>query len=196
MIKNLLIVALLAVAVNTYAQQTAPMKKSAQVGAYGTFSTGFTSVSGHLSVITGVSGGIFLNKKFMIGAGGYTMANMIKINKTGIDRNWHIWYTGGVFEYVHHSDKKFHWTAGTLIGGGSLSERLVMEDEKDKDKVVDRYGFFVVEPFINAELNINQHIRLFAAGKYRQIMGAGSGGLSNGGMSAPGLYVGIKAGRF
>lgn len=58
----------------------------------------------------------------MIRAGGYTMANMIKINKTGIDRNWHIWYTGGIFEYVDYSDKKFHWTAGALIGGGSLSE--------------------------------------------------------------------------
>lgn len=196
MIKNRLLVALLAAAVNTCAQHTTPVKKSAKPGAYGTFSTGITSISGHLSVTAGISGGIFLNKKFMIGAGAYSMTNMVTINKNGIDKNWYIGYLGGVFEYVHNSDKKFHWSAGTLIGGGGLFEELGTARDRDKDKFVNHHGFFVVEPYINAELNINKYIRLFAGGKYRQIMGAGSGGLSNGDMSAPGLYVGIKAGRF
>ncbi len=166
----------------------------APISAYGTPLGRITAIDGKFAVMTGGYGGVLFNKKLMLGAGGYSLANRIGVEGT-TDHKWGMWYTGAVAEYVHHSDKLFHWSAGALIGGGGISDRTGRD--KGRDIVHNSGGFFVAEPFVNVELNITSYLRLVAGGSYRQILGTPSGmGISDAKLSAPGFHLGIKAGCF
>src|SRR5688500_12247932 len=128
-----------------------------KLGAYGALLGKITTFDDRFAVLTGGYGGVFLNKKVMLGAGAYSMATSHRVDNFNDGRKWNLWYTGGVFEYVHNSDKLFHWSAGALVGGGGVSQRIGYDE--GKDDVFESDGFFVIEPYINAELNITRHIR-------------------------------------
>lgn len=171
---------------------------SKKLSAYGALQGKLTTIDGKLAVITGGYGGVFLNKKILLGAGGYSLTNRVKVNSTD-NREWGLWYTGGVFEYVHNSDKLFHWSAGALVGGGGVSDREDVSSgnkDHDRDIVHASNAVFVAEPFVNAEMNITPYIRLIAGGTYRQILGTGNVGISDGKLSGPSFHLGIKAGIF
>lgn len=168
--------------------------KPSNLGAYGALQGKITAVDGKFAVLTGGYGGVFLNKKILLGAAGYSLANRIDVPGQ-TDRKWGLWYTGAVFEYVFHSDKLIHWSAGTLVGGGGVSQRTVFD--KGRDQVHTSSGFAVAEPFINAELNITPYIRLAAGGSWRQAFGTGDrAGISDAKLSAPAFHLGVKAGLF
>lgn len=167
-----------------------------KVGAYGTAIGKLSYIDGKLAVLTGGYGGILLNKKFLLGAGAYNLTNNMYVPGYTDNRKYNLWYTGGVFEYVHNSDKLFHWSAGTLIGGGGISTRTG-HDHDQRDDVHARSAVFVAEPFVNVEMNITSYLRLVAGGTYRGVFGAGSNvGITDAKLSAPGFHLGIKAGLF
>lgn len=169
----------------------------AHFGAYGAVRGQLSSFNGDLAVYTGGYGGVFLNKKFLLGAGHYNLTNNIR--PAGFsNRKWELWYTGFVFEYVHNSDKLFHWSVGTLVGGGRLSEREYTDLGNDKERKFthSRSRAFVAEPFINAELNVTPWLRVVAGGAYRQVFGLENVALSNQKVSAPSFHLGVKAGLF
>ena len=164
-----------------------------KLGAYGALLGKVSTFDDRFAVLTGGYGGVFLNKKIMLGAGAYSLANEPRVDNYTDGRRWSLWYTGGVAEYVHNTDKLFHWSAGALIGGGGVSQRTGYD--KGRDRVHESNAFFVVEPYINAEVNITRYLRIVAGGTWRQIMGAGST-LPDSKMSAPGFHLGVKAGVF
>lgn len=172
---------------------------SSQLGAYGAVRGQLSSFDGKLAVYAGGYGGVLLNKKFMLGAGHYSLVNNMKVNDQ-TNRKWDFWYTGLVFEYVHNSDKLFHWSAGTLLGGGRLAEREDIGSDRrhDRERTIthSRSGAYVAEPFVNAELNITPWMRIVAGGSYRQVLGLSGVALGNDKVSAPSFHLGIKAGRF
>jgi hypothetical protein len=171
-------------------------KRPSHFGAYGALQGKLSAIDGKLAVITGGYGGVFLNKKILLGAGGYSLANRIKINNTD-NRQVGFWYTGAVVEYVHNTDRLFHWSAGALIGGGGVSDREeIRGDRHDRDRVHASNGVVVAEPFVNAEMNITPYIRLIAGGTYRRVFGAGNVGITDNKLSAPSFHLGIKAGIF
>lgn len=168
--------------------------KPSSFGAYGSAQGKITAIDGKFAVMTGGYGGVFLNKKILLGAAGYSLANRIKVPQQE-DRNWNVWYTGAIVEYVFNSDKLFHWSAGTLLGGGGVSQRT--EYRKGRDDVHVSSGFAVAEPFINAEMNITHYLRITAGGSWRQTFGTSSGvGITDAKLSAPAFHLGIKAGLF
>ncbi|MGX5816968.1 hypothetical protein ACWKWU_02155 [Chitinophaga lutea] len=163
------------------------------VAAYGTAVGKVSTFDGQFAVFTGAYGGVFLNKKFLLGAGGYGLATRHRPDGHS-DRSWGFWYTGAVFEYVHNSDKLFHWSAGALLGGGSISERESFQ--KGRDRVYASSGVFVAEPWVQAEMNVTKYLRVVAGGSYRQTLGAGGVAISNGDLSGPSFQLGVKAGIF
>lgn len=165
-----------------------------KLGAYGALLGRVSTFNDQFAVLTGGYGGVFLNKKIMLGAGAYSMATSPRVDNYNDNRRWNLWYTGGVVEYVHNSDKLFHWSAGALIGGGGISQRIGYD--KGRDDVFESNGFLVAEPFINAEINITSYLRIVAGGTWRQIAGAGNADLSDSKMSGPGFHLGVKAGVF
>lgn len=166
-----------------------------KIGAYGTALGKLSYIDGKLAVFTGGYGGVLLNKKFLFGAGAYSLANNIYVPNYTDNRKYNLWYTGGVFEYVHNSDKLFHWSAGTLVGGGGISTRTGHNEHRDD--VHARSAVFVAEPFVNVEMNVTSYLRIVAGGTYRGVFGAGSNvGITDAKLSAPGFHLGVKAGLF
>ncbi len=190
-------IALLLMMSHTQAQEIQTLSgrtfKPKQFGAYGAGIGTITTVNGDFAVMSGAYGGVFLNKKWLLGAGAKSLANNIRLETP--DRP-HIgfWYTGLVAEYVHNTDKLFHWSAGALVGGGGVSERE--KRGKGKDAVFASSAVVVAEPFVQVEMNITQYLRVFAGGSYRRVFGAGGVNISNEKLSAPGFNLGVKAGLF
>lgn len=176
------------------------------IGAYGTPSVEFASINGKFAVLTGGYGGVFLNKKIMLGAGAYSLVNNIATDITGTDgktQYLNYWYTGLVAEYVHNSDKLVHWSVGALVGGGGVSrrERSFFNDNDNNDHFdkyhnYDRTGFFTAQPFANIELNVWKHIRFDVGASYRFVNGSHTEGTTDNDLSGPSVHAGIKAGIF
>lgn len=175
-------------------------KKKTTVGGYGMATTKFNSIDGEFGVIVGAHGGVLLNKKLMLGVGGYSLVNNIGMPaiNTGAEKQYlSLWYTGLVAEYVHNSDKLVHWTAGALIGGGGVGRRYKWHNDFDDDNhISDASGFFVAEPFANIELNLTKFLRLDVGASYRFVQGSKTTGITDSKLSAPSIQVGIKAGKF
>jgi hypothetical protein len=181
--------------------------KPTKIGAYGVPAANLTSIDGNFAVMTGGYGGILLNRKWMIGAGAYSLANNITstyapTSTPGEKQYLNFWYTGLAVEYIHNTDKLIHWTAGALIGGGAVSRRnkepFDLDDDHDHDhwRTYDRSGLFVAEPFANIELNITSYLRLDLGATYRFVHGSNTPNISDGKLNYPSFHFGIKAGKF
>lgn len=178
---------------------------SSKIGAYGVPAANLTSIGNNFAVMTGGYGGVLLNRKWMFGAGAYSLANNITSTyapsaTTGYKQYLNFWYTGLAVEYTHNTDKLIHWTAGALVGGGAVSRRNKANfDWDDDDKhyhSYDRSGLFVAEPFANIELNVTSYLRLDLGATYRLVLGSNTPNISNGDLSMASFHFGIKAGKF
>lgn len=196
--KLLTLFALLALTAASQAQDMQTLAgRSIKPKTFGAYGQGFgtiSAVNGDFAVFTGAYGGVFLNKKWLLGAGAKGLANNIRLQSP--DRP-HIgfWYTGLVAEYVHNSDKLFHWSAGALVGGGGVSEREKNE-YGTKDRVYASSAVVVAEPFVQVEMNVTHYLRIVAGGSYRRVFGVGGLHITNEKLSAPGFSLGVKAGLF
>jgi hypothetical protein len=173
-----------------------------KIAAYGAPAAKFTSIDGKFGLLTGGYGGVLFNSKIMLGLGAYSIVNNIEmpgLNANGNKDYLNLWYTGFVAEYIHHSDKLIHWTAGTLIGGGGVSRRdryHFNDDDNNHNHSYNASGMFVAEPFANLELNIMKYLRLDIGASYRLVMGTATTGISDSKLSNPAIHVGLKAGVF
>ncbi|SFW15133.1 hypothetical protein [Chitinophaga sancti] len=178
---------------------------STKFGAYGVPAANLTSIGGNFAVMTGGYGGIFINKKWMFGAGAYSLVNNITSTYApsatpGLKQYLNFWYTGLAVEYTHNTDQLIHWTAGALVGGGAVARRnketFNLDDNEYKYHTYDRSGLFVAEPFANIELNVTSYLRLDLGATYRFVQGSNTPNISNGDLSMASFHFGIKAGKF
>ncbi|ASZ13953.1 hypothetical protein KTO58_04330 [Chitinophaga pendula] len=171
-----------------------------KVGGYGGPAAKFTSIDNNFTVMAGAYGGVFLDKKFLLGIGGYTNVNNVPATPSKINNQhqyWQMWYGGFNGEYVHNSDKLVHFSVGALIGGGGVFRRTRFEEINEfDDHFRDYSSFFVAEPTINVEVNITTFLRVFAGGSYRFVQGSGTPGITDQKLSGPSAQIGIKAGAF
>lgn len=104
-------------------------------------------VADELGTAVGARFGLVLDHKFMIGLGGY-----------GITSPQHVpmGYGGVTLEYLPWSDRKVHISFAGLVGGGAIWAE----------------NFFVAEPDIRLNVNVNSWFRIAVGGGYRFIGGA------------------------
>jgi hypothetical protein len=164
----------------------------------------------------GAYGGYMFENTILVGGAGYWQLNRSAARQ--ID------YGGGIVEWLAAADRPVGFGARALVGGGSgtLTSSLVALplglDNDGRSFVLDpffgrpipinirlpvpptqvRYstGFFIFEPQGNLLINLNQRLRIRAAGGYR-VIGAGHGWSSqlNGAMGSVGLEIGGTSSR-
>lgn len=145
-------------------------------------------------MLSGGRGGWIINHTFAIGGGGY---NSIIDIETGSQSNdgenlkMKLNYGGFEFEYIRHSDRVMHWTFHTLIGGGQA--RLI-EDVSDEE--IEKTKFFVFEPSVNMDFNINRWFRIGIGASYRTVFGVDSDLISNSDLSGLSGLIVLKFGSF
>ena len=155
----------------------------------------FTQVTDEFGVLVGGRGGWIINHTFVIGGGGYGLANEIKAKQIGPDTLLYLslGYGGLELEYVHASNKLIHSSIQVLIGAGGVNYT-----ERDNHSERGREGdtFFVVEPGVNLILNVAKSFRVGVGASYRFISGVNFNGLSNGDLSGPAATLTFKFGKF
>jgi len=172
-------------------------------GGYGALAINFTNVKNDIGVMVGGYGGWLINHSFMIGGGGFGLANNIEAPtaaqpqgaKTTSEDLLYLkeGYGGLILEYIFNSSKLLHYNIQTLVGGGGVTYSLKNQYDVAEDK---NSSFFVWEIGANAELNVVTYFRLCLGAKYRLVSGVEMVGLSDSDLSGANLALTFKFGSF
>ncbi|MEM9831935.1 MAG: hypothetical protein AAF944_14935 [Bacteroidota bacterium] len=166
-------------------------------GGYGGPALKVSSIGGDLVLFSGGYGGWFLNKKWMLGGGGYGMVTQLDVPDnesviTGQNLHYDLGYGGFLTEYILHSDRMLHLTANMLIGAGGISQDL----EGEPDLQGTESSFFVLEPGAGVELNITDFFRVNSGITYRIVSGSDTRGISDSDLSSMAFFFNFKFGYF
>jgi hypothetical protein len=170
----------------------------------------FTSIrEGYFGFLFGVNGGILLNNQFMLGVGAYGLVNDIRTSPTAdvkiphtSDMYLNMAYGGLMVGYTATPHRLIHVMANLLVGTGVVDYRYKFWIEGGMDwsvgsPKVDTDYFFVLEPSVNAELNLTRVVKVYVGGSYRFATGVGMiTGLSNRDIAGPTINLGFKFGVF
>jgi hypothetical protein len=101
-------------------EQTLVRINEIEHGGFGAVVTKFARINNEFGILVGGRGGWIIDHTFVLGAGGYGLANQIKGNipVDGLKRNLAFGYGGIEMEYILHSDALLHLTIYSLIGAG------------------------------------------------------------------------------
>lgn len=177
------------------AQEETLITGDIESGGFGGPVVKFGSMNGEGGIIVGGRGGWIINHTFIIGGGGYGLANNVKakvLSPTG-QRYLNFGYGGVELEYVARSDKLLHFSVMTLIGGGGLG----WKDEGTRSGgSTDSDEFFVLEPAAQVNLNITKSFRMSAGISYRYISGVSSPAATDADLSGPSAVLTFRFGTF
>lgn len=157
----------------------------------------YTQIKNQPSVLIGGRGGWIINHTFIIGGGGYGLANQIEAdNFIGYSKPFiNFGYGGFELEYIIQSDQLLHFSIYTLIGAGGVNYRDYSHGSwNDWDSINDE--FFVLEPALNVEVNITSFFRINAGASYRYISGVSYDNLKNEDFSGFSGVLTLKFGSF
>lgn len=158
------------------------------VGAYGVAAQKFSSIDGQFANFLGGYGGVLFDSDLMVGAGAFALLNGQSID-IGEDPNTsrHITYTGLFVERTFQSEKVIHFTSNLLAGAAFIGEQNRLPD--GGQYAIGSRGAFVLEPSVNAEVNLAQWFRVGAGISYRWVAGESE-------YSAPAAIISLKFGNF
>ncbi len=156
-----------------------------------------SAINGDFASFLGGYGGWFVNKKFMIGAGGFGLVNNLPVAESdrivpNLDLHYDMGYGGFMFEYVLNSDRILHLMGNFLVGGGSIEQDF----EGKGDFKETRSGFFVFEPGAHLEVNVAPFFRVAGGITYRLVSGSDTMGIQDRDLSSMGLALSLKFGSF
>lgn len=182
--------------------------KSKSVGGYGAISNKFTYLGGSYANMVEAYGGVFINKRFMIGFGGAATSNFIPVPlEYSMDpmRNMSYQYgqAGLITEYVMGSDKAFH-LAFSLFAGSGFTMQYERPEWNQYDYNYDNYEyfggredfFFVAEPGVQLEINVFKWMRFSPGVSYRASFGSNAVGLTDTDLSKVSYNATFKFGGF
>ena len=157
-------------------------------GAYGVAAQKFSSVDGQFANLLGGYGGVLFDSGVMLGAGAFALLNGQSIDIDGdANTSRHITYTGLFVERTFHSEKVIHFTSNLLAGAAFIGEQNKLPD--GGQYAIGSRSAFVLEPAVNAEVNLTQWFRAGAGVSYRWVAGESA-------YSAPAAIVSLKFGNF
>lgn len=153
-----------------------------------------TSINGETGILVGGRGGWIINHSFIIGGGGYGLANNVNAKTPSIfgERYLNFGYGGVELEYIPASNELIHASFMTLIGAGGVGYRDADFNMRNNSS----NSFFVLEPQANMTLNVTQYFRISAGFSYRYITGAETAASTNKDLSGPSGILTFHFGKF
>lgn len=164
-------------------------------GGFGAPVVKFTEIDGKFGVLVGGRGGWIINDSFVLGAGGYGLANRNNfedfMNTLGDRGRLSLAYGGVEFEYVYRPREVVHFSAAVLIGAGGL-----VWDPQDPPDDREDDGFFIAEPALNLLFNVTKSFRAGLGVSYRFVQDVELFDLRDRDISGLAGVVTLKFGRF
>jgi hypothetical protein len=178
-----------------FAQEQTLISGDIESGGFGGPAIKITSINGENAVLAGGRGGWIINHTFVLGGAGYGLVTDVNAKKTdSVHQFIEMGYGGLNLEYIASSDNLIHLSIELLVGGGGI---------KYKDENGDRFGdhhsmngFFVLEPGVNANLNVTHFFRIAGGVSYRYIGGLQSSLSTNTDLSGPSAVLTLMFGKF
>ena len=197
--RNMLIaVVMLSVPVRAAAQEASTLLGGdVRHGGFGGPVVKFTEINGEFGVLVGGRGGWIINDSFVIGAGGYGLANEDHfdghVDGQGDQEGLVMGYGGLELEYINRPLEVAHVSLSVLVGaGGAAWDPLGWGPDWHQD--VD--AFFITEPALNIVVNVTKHLRIGFGASYRFVGDVELPGLDNKDISGPAGLVTLKLGGF
>jgi hypothetical protein len=165
--------------------------KHFESGGYGGPAFKFTSVKNKFSYMVGGGGAWIINHRITIGGMGFGLVSDLETTVGGNTHDIDMNYGGFDGGYVFFPDSVVHFTIHGTIGWGSVSSTDVVADTTESDE------FFVIEPNVDAELNVLTWVRVCAGVSYRYVSGVtGVSGVNDSDLSGFGGTIFVKFGAF
>ena len=175
------------------------------VTGYGVISNKFTNIDGKYMNLSEVYGGVYLNRRLMLGIGGAASTNNLPVPQQYAsveDRQLSYQYVqfGAYTEYVIGSNKTIHPVAHLFAGPGLTVQYDRNEwdefDDIEKDDKHEANWFMVAEPGVQIEINVFRWMRFSPGVSYRMAFGNDAAGLSDSKLSGMSFNASMKFGRF
>ena len=166
-------------------------------GGFGGPMVTFSNIKSTLGVMVGGRGGWIIDHVITIGGGGYGLVtNIPTIPSAAGDDSLSLGMGYGGFElgFIMNSWRLTHLSFFLLIGGGGVSQVKWDTDDFDRDNNGD--AFFVLEPSLEAVLNVTDFFRISAGGSYRYISGVEMEGITDTDLSGLTAKITLKFGEF
>lgn len=198
-------IAVLLVTGSLCAQEIQTLFRHSSVTGYGALTNKFTAIRGEFANITEVYGGVFINHHFLLGIAAGATTNDIKVPTKYLaepDRDLSYEYAqfGLMTEYVFWSNRVVHFNINLFSGAGMTLqyERDYHDwDDEDHDEYKnDENFFYVVEPGIQAEVNVFRWMRFAPGVTYRKSFGSDGLGMSDDDITDMTYSVTLKFGKF
>lgn len=177
------------------AQETLMNGGDLRHGGFGAPVVKLTEVDSRFGVLVGGHGGWIINGSFVIGGGGYALANTgnfeHRTNGVGDPGGLEMAYGGLELGYVHRPDELVHVSLGLLIGAGVVTWTPNGQSDTEADD-----GFFVAEPEVDVVLNATRSVRAVLGVSYRLTQGVELFDLRSADLSGFAAVVSVKFGSF
>jgi hypothetical protein len=175
-------------------------------GGYGALSNKFTYIGGEFANICEVYGGVYLNRKWMVGLAFAGSTNDIRVaQEYSADPTNPMTYQygqGGLkLERVFNSNRPIHFVVNLFSGIGfsaqyNRNEWYDYSYHSHTSPIYDENWFYVLEPGAQLEMNLFRWMRLSPGISYRQTYGSDGLGLSDGRLSDWTYSISLKFGGF
>jgi hypothetical protein len=185
------LIILLLISVPLSAQVKTLAGNSMESGGFGGPAVKLTRVNGQFALMAGGGGAWLINHVFAIGGGGFFMTDAVEPPAPADSLDLGIAYGGMFMEYITRWEEVVHFTFHLFLGGGGVSL-----EHPGTDHAVEEDGFFVLEPGVNAEINLTQTMRLNAGVSYRYITGVDLTNVSSADLNCFSFNLYLKFGRF
>jgi hypothetical protein len=179
--------------------------KGKATGGYGAISNKFTYIGGEFANISEVYGGVFINRRWMVGLAFAGSTNDIRVpleySVDPINPMTYQYGQGGLkLERVFNSNRPFHFVVNLFSGVGFTAQynRNEWDDYhyQHSGSTHDENWFYVLEPGAQVELNLFRWMRLSPGVSYRKTYGSNALGLTDSNLSDWTYSVTLKFGGF
>jgi len=198
----LILIMLLALTADLSAQEETLFKtETGETGGFGGPVVKYTTIYDQGALMLGGRGGWILNHALVLGGGGYGVVNEINA-ATGMlpgegPLDIKFGYGGFEVEYIFNSMSLTHFSIYSLFGVGDLHYAKDEGPLSESDQTTGESDFvYVIEPAINAELNVIKWLRVDAGISYRLVMGVNQTGLGSSDISGVSALLTFKFGKF
>jgi hypothetical protein len=174
-------------------------------GGYGALSNKFSYIGGEFANICEVYGGVYINRRWMIGVAFAGSTNDIRVPvEYSVDPVTPMTYQygqGGLkVERVFNSNRPIHLVVNLFSGVGYSAQYNRNEwydyTYNPSNPMHDENWFYVLEPGAQLEMNLFRWMRLSPGISYRQTYGSDGLGLSDGSLSDWTYNISLKFGGF
>ncbi|HRE66365.1 MAG TPA: hypothetical protein PLM56_04910 [Cyclobacteriaceae bacterium] len=180
--------------------------KGNSTSGYGALSNKFTTINGTYANLSEVYGGVFINRRWMVGMGFAASTNDIRVPQQHsvnplIPMTYQYGQGGLMLERVIKSNRSIHLVVNLFSGVGFTAQynRPEWGDWDDFDTYTtthDENWFYVLEPGAQLEMNLFRWLRLSPGISYRNTYGSEGRGLSDNDLSNWSYNITLKFGGF